>query len=66
MDLKNGVFHGRPAYWLAILVLLAGIEAEEGDDGHHGDSQTVVPERSGEGAGCGVDAALMGVGRAHV
>ena len=46
-----------------ILVLLAGIEAEEGDDGHHGDSQTVVPERSGEGAGCGVDAALMGVGR---
>ena len=25
MDLKNGVFHGRPAYWLAILVLLAGL-----------------------------------------
>ena len=25
MDLKNGVFRGRPAYWLAILVLLAGL-----------------------------------------
>ena len=25
MDLKNGVVHGRPAYWLAILVLLAGL-----------------------------------------
>ena len=25
MGLKNGVFHGRPAYWLAILVLLAGL-----------------------------------------
>lgn len=25
MDLKNGVFHGRPAYWLAILVLAAGL-----------------------------------------
>lgn len=25
MDLKNGVFHGKPAYWIAILVLLAGL-----------------------------------------
>ena len=25
MDLKNGVFHGKPVYWLAIIILLAAL-----------------------------------------